>query len=332
MMVLGVIDFMECRFVKTEDVKPTILIAEENDSTRRWLHGNLEKDYKVLDAKNVDQMIQILEESKIDLVIIDDSLSHKVGLEFCEAIRKRRRFLTLPVLVLTSPDSPESVREIFDVGATDFIPRPLNTMEIKMRIDLALKFGKAAEEMAKVLEKFKKLSERDPLTDLYNRYVLNNQVVELISKSREDDDPLSVLMIDIDYFKEINDSRGHLAGDEVLVSLSELLKDTLREQDLIIRYGGEEFIIFLPYTTKNQALYVAEKLCQRVSEKDFQTQSGEVKMTISIGGISVNTHSPLRDEAELEELLKSVDKALFEAKNKGKNQVVVHEQKWSHSK
>ena len=318
--------------MNAENESSTILIAEENDSTRRWLHSNLEEDYKVLDAKSLDEMIQILNEREIDLVIIDDSLSHENGLEFCESIRKRRRFKTLPVLVITSPDSPESIREIFEAGATDFIPRPLNTLEIKIRIDLALKFREAAEEVAKVIEKFKELSERDPLTDLYNRYVLNNRVVELISKSKAADHPLSLLMIDIDCFKEINDKLGHPSGDEVLVSLSELLKESLRHQDLIIRYGGEEFVVFLPYTRQKEAQKVAEKLCLLVREKIFETQSGDVKMTISIGGVSVNAFSPLRDETELQELLKSVDEALYEAKNKGKNQVVVHEQKWSHNK
>lgn len=300
-----------------------ILIIEKNDSTRRWLQRHLEKDFSLILLDAFVKAMDVLKKRAVDLIIVDYFLSRAEVIGFCQDTRKKRKWKKIPILAMTSCDHMQTICEVFEAGATDFLPRPLNLIALSARIRLLLNFRENAEKVTKIIEKFKSLSERDPLTNLYNRYVLEDRVKELIDEAYQGQYPLSIFMVDIDHFKEVNDVFGHFIGDEILSMLSDFFRKNLRKEDLIIRYGGEEFLIFLPNTSEKEACIVAGKLCKKVWEHVFQTKAGKIKITISIGGMSFYIDSSYEDENKIQDVLNNVDEALYEAKKRGRNQSVV---------
>lgn len=163
------------------------------------------------------------------------------------------------------------------------------------------------------------LATHDPLTGLFNRRALEARVLEEVNRVNRYGHPLSVLMLDIDFFKKINDGFGHIAGDHVLTELAKLLQGTLRNTDVIARYGGEEFVVLLPMTTQTDAIQLAERLCQIVAEHDLEIGNGQiVHVTISIGIASIEN----KGNARWDVLIDSADQAMYRAKQGGRNQVV----------
>lgn len=178
------------------------------------------------------------------------------------------------------------------------------------------------QERTKALEareaEMELLATHDPLTGLFNRRALESRVLEEVNRVNRYGHPLSVLMLDIDFFKKINDGFGHIAGDIVLVELARLLQRTLRNTDVIARYGGEEFVILLPMTGKREATQLAERLCQIVAEHDVDTGNGQiVRITVSIGVAAIETKGNSRWDV----LIDAADRAMYEAKGAGRNRV-----------
>lgn len=177
------------------------------------------------------------------------------------------------------------------------------------------KIMKKNENLRREIKKLKKEVRIDPLTGLYNRHSMKEQIKNEMSRVDRYGETFSLLIIDIDYFKNINDTHGHLVGDSVLAETALLIKKSLRESDSVFRYGGEEFLAILPSTSVKGAVSTADKLRLRISEADFS--DFELKITVSIG---VSEYSLQQSE---EELIHSVDMALYDAKRNGRNRVMV---------
>ena len=175
-------------------------------------------------------------------------------------------------------------------------------------------------EFQKEQQKLYNLAIKDSLTGAYNRFYLNVKIKELEKEIKRYNISLSIMMMDIDYFKKVNDMYGHFVGDEVLKKLVELIKANLRETDIIVRYGGEEFIILLPYTTIFKACEVANRLRRKIEETVFEVGDHKIKITVSIGVISVNAKKLKKNPLEI--FIKKVDVLLYKAKNQGRNQVI----------
>ncbi|MBD3288398.1 diguanylate cyclase [candidate division KSB1 bacterium] len=220
-------------------------------------------------------------------------------------------FLTIPIKPETGPP----------IGIINLYRKQNNSFSNQERTLLS----KIAEQIGKVIEKTliykhtKELSITDELTGLYNRRYLNQRLEREVVRAKRYKRPLTAIMIDIDYFKNFNDLNGHLLGDEILKKVAVILENNIRKADILARYGGEEFILLLPEITKSQAFRVAEKLRQTVESAHFPEEHNQPnnRITISLGIATL-----LEDTFSAEELLDFADKALYEAKKLGRNQVV----------
>ena len=160
----------------------------------------------------------------------------------------------------------------------------------------------------------------DGLTKLYNRRYMTNHLNSLMASAREKERPLSVLLMDIDFFKSVNDTHGHDAGDEVLEEFSQRMRKNTRGIDLVCRYGGEEFVVIMPDTDHSLAMVVAERIRKKVSEKPFIIHKGRQMIDVTV---SIGLASSFRGEEAQDDLMKRADEALYQAKHEGRNRVVV---------
>ena len=300
---------------------PRILVVDLSDLVIEDFLIKLSKYF--LCTCSHDDLIDFLDKEEIDFLILHDSVGFDLMTHSLNEVRKRRRLKDLPILCISEIEKEKQMLKLIDLGVSDFCKKPVKAFEILSRIELVLKIKSNNEKIMELNEELKELSQKDPLTSVYNRYILKSHAKTMIHEAEETNCPLSILMIDIDHFKQVNDRYGHLIGDEILVKLSNFLKQHLRTEDLIIRYGGEEFILFLPYTQKNQASIVAEKLRLAVERHNFQTEAGKINITISIGGTCVCAKNPMQGVDSMRKLLREADEALYEAKKRGRNQAVL---------
>ncbi len=232
---------------------------------------------------------------------------------------KEERWLDVTAGKMDYEGQPAYVITAFDITDRDRAERELRRAKEELEIRVAertVELSQANEWLEQVLSEVQKLSMTDELTGLYNRRALFEISEREIERSRRFGHTFSLLLMDIDYFKGINDEHGHVTGDEVLQILSEHLRQSLREMDIITRHGGDEFVVILPETSLEKAFEVAERFCNKVAEAPFETQHGLIKITVSIGV----TEAP-PDSESLDKLLEQADLALYLAKEKGRNRV-----------
>ena len=298
-----------------------ILVAETDATVRSWIRQQLPECHLV-EAESGSAALSMLQSQPIDIVITSNRLPDMTGLELCRQIRCESSALQLPLLLLTNETKDDTVARAFDVGFLGVLHEPPSPMELQNNIEVALRFKAVQQETQQLAHRLLQIADRDPLTNLYNRRYLQTQGVKEISRAQRTHEQLSILMIDIDHFKQINDTHGHLTGDEVLIALTRLLQQSLRKHDTLVRWGGEEFVAILPATDATQAALVAEKLRALVEIADFQTRSGSVKTTISIG------IAAYRDEyATIDKVIEEADQALYKCKAEGRNRTEVKKKK-----
>jgi diguanylate cyclase (GGDEF)-like protein len=252
-------------------------------------------------------------EQHFDIVITDISLPGMNGLELTEMVKKD---YNAEVIVLTGYTEEYSYEEAISKGASDLIFKPVRFEELILRIKRVLKERTLTNERTQMLEKLKKLSITDGLTKLYNSRHFYSQIKTEIDRSVRYEHPLSLLILDIDLFKNYNDRYGHLEGDKVLVRLGQVIKLLLRKMDSAYRYGGEEFTVILPETEREEAHTVAERIRKAVKAIVFTPEAGkEVSISISIGMTAYQAPE------DLAEFVQRADKALYGSKAAGRDKV-----------
>lgn len=287
-----------------------ILLVDDKTNIRDLVSRRLErKDYRVDTVENGREALETLDETDPDLVLLDVMMPGMDGFETLEEIREDVPADELPVLMLTAKEGTEGVLEALEKGANDYLKKPVNFPVALARIKSHLKLKRAHDRLQKI-------ANHDQLTGLYNRRYWFSTFEDEFERSRRYGNPLSVMILDLDHFKEINDTYGHPAGDTVLEAFATILNDTLRESDVCARYGGEEFAVLLPETNVSSARDTAERIRTYVEEKDFETDAGTISVTVSIGLTEFSDNVP-----NLDDLLKQADKALYEAKDRGRNRV-----------
>ncbi len=290
--------------------KKKVLVVEDDPDhmllITRYFDG---EPYELLHADNGLDALKVVEEEKPDLVLLDVLLPKMDGTEVCKALKKHDRFELyrhIPVIMITSLADLNSKVKGVQAGADDFLVKPLDRGLLIERVKSLLG---VKEEYEKVLASYRvaeKDSISDPLTGLYNRRYMEDALVKEFRNAERYNKNLSVLMIDIDFFKKYNDLHGHQEGDKLLVKLAEVFKDTIREVDVAARYGGEEFIIIQPETPSDMAMVAAERIRHIVESV--------VGVTVSIG---ISTYPEDADSGD--GLVEKADKALYVAKNSGRN-------------
>jgi two-component system cell cycle response regulator len=295
-----------------------VLIAEDDAVSAKILQKNI-KDwgYEVVLARDGKQAWQVLRDEEIGLAVLDWMMPEINGIELCKRIRQanvqNENHEYTYIILLTARDEQKDLIKGFSVGADDYITKPFNHLELKAR----LKTGKRLIDSQRQLQE---QANRDGLTGLWNRKRMYRILEKEINRAQRINHPLATLMIDIDHFKKINDTNGHLSGDIVLHAVSFILKKSVRNYDEICRYGGDELLIILPNCGHKETKKIAERLRQAVLAQKIKTENTTLNITISLGGVSTGKRFT---ELKPETLISISDEALLQAKNHGRNCAVV---------
>lgn len=298
---------------------PNILIIA-NQKEIDLLAEALSSDFSLITSHHPKEALELLKIHRFQAIIASFALPQMSGMMFFQNLLTRKKFAKIPLILILDHENHHMVELAFKEGLTHFIHLYSHCFAVKTTVQSAIHHNHLYQQLRRKANKLQKKAERDPLTKFYNRYMLYVQGKREVNKAQRGNLPLSVLMIDIDGFKFINDTLGHLVGDEVLMEFSDLLASTLRSIDVTARFGGEEFVVLLPQTDSDQALVVAEKIRAAVEGYQFCTSVGVATLTVSIGVATLSKTSK-----KLEHLLENIDEALYKAKGTGRNRVVLFE-------
>jgi two-component system cell cycle response regulator len=303
--------------------KARILLVEDSTTQAKATRDFLQKKgYDVLWADSGTAAIKAVLTMSPDVVLLDRVLPDMSGTEVCRWIKHTEQTKGVPVIMLTVRNSLDDKVTGIESGADDYLAKPCNDVELHAKIYAALRIKALQDalrqknrELAELLAKVGSMAVTDVLTGLYNRRHFDDELDAEWKKSRRYRYSIACLLIDIDFFKSINDTCGHKAGDSVLKELSVILQKNVRDTDTVARWGGEEFIILLPHTDADGGYAVARSLLERISRYEFGQVPGR-RITVSIG---LSCSGPATQEKE--RLIEAADKALYEAKKNGRNRI-----------
>ncbi len=286
-----------------------ILIVDDDDTIRYLMKEFIETvGYKTVTAANADEALQALEAEKFEVIITDIMMPGMDGLELTEVIKGR---YDAEVIVMTGYSGDYSYEEAIDKGASDFVFKPIRFEELLLRLRRVLRERHLKKEL-------QNLAITDGLTKLYNSRHFYNELELEVERSHRYHHPLSLVILDIDLFKQYNDRYGHLEGDKVLSKLGKAIRQSLRKTDSGYRYGGEEFTVILPETVCDEAENVAERIKEAIETKILYPEGGEsTHITVSIG---VTQYLP---GEKLTDFVKRADKAMFSSKQQGRSRITV---------
>ena len=283
--------------------------------------------YDVVSAKDGHDAMKAVKEHQPDLILLDVMMPKMNGFEVCEVIKSDDVTKFIPVILVTALNELEDKVKGMDSGADDFLAKPFNKLELLVRVRSLLRIKHLHDELQeKVIElqrtkeELRQLAITDGLTGLYNYRYFKEQLLQELKRAQRHSLNISVVMIDIDHFKQYNDKNGHPAGDVVLKDIARLLRDNIRNIDLAARYGGEEFSLILIETDKPSAKIVSEKIRKLVEDYGFAYESSQPdgKLTISTG---VATFPG--DGEDFDTLVSKADQRLYGAKEAGRNLIFV---------
>lgn len=298
-----------------------VLIVDDARSNLKVVGAILDSvGYSTTFATSGEQAFERMKKSKPDLILMDIMMPEMDGIEICKKIKEISEYQEIPIIFLTASHEHKMLMEAFKQGAVDYITKPFNSGELLARVKIHLELKSTRDELKKTLIQLNKLATTDGLTGVFNRRHLLVLAEQEFNRTRRYDDSFSVLMLDVDHFKLINDTYGHNVGDETLKAIAKATQDMLRDVDLFGRFGGEEFVAFLPETNQDAALTRAEKIRQNIANLNLKLEGNFLSVTVSIG-----VASNLANDANIDAILKRADLALYEAKRRGRNQVVVYQ-------
>jgi two-component system, cell cycle response regulator len=293
--------------LRDNDSKPLVLIADDDAVTRAMVRSWLDDSgYDVISANDGDEALSLATEHKPDLLLVDVTMPGQDGYEVCRAIQEAGG-TPPPVIFLTAHTDTAARVTGLDAGAVDYIVKPFDHEELIARVRAALRTKAVHDRLVDD-------AVHDGLTGLLNRRALDTRAEAAIAFARRHGDPISCLLLDLDHFKQINDSYGHATGDGVLREAARRLSTPCRASDVIGRYGGEEFLLLLPEARAEGAVNTAERLRAVIAEPQFQV--GEVCLDVR-ASIGVAEWSP--EMTTPASLYAAADRALYEAKKLGRN-------------
>jgi diguanylate cyclase (GGDEF)-like protein len=295
-----------------------LLVADDSSYYRSMLQDLLESwGYEVVLAADGHQAQHILANDDAPrLAILNCFMPGLDGLELCGLIRAHKRRYVYTIL-LGAADQQSDVLKGFELGADDYLCKPFEDFELRARIKVGERILRSHEELAEARESLQFLASHDPLLRLWNRRAILDLLSKELSRADRLQTPLCVFFIDLDSFKRVNDSYGHLVGDDVLRSAAEKMSGAVREYDHVGRFGGEEFLVVLPNCNAEMAQEVAERVRQRIGDEPIVIAPVKVNVTASIGVAQWRAGQGFRD------LIHRADQAMYRAKNNWRNRVVV---------
>jgi diguanylate cyclase (GGDEF)-like protein len=302
--------------------KANILVIDDQESVRKKIKSILLKANLVdfyFEAKSGLDGIKMLMDKKVDLVICDVVMPEFDGYKFLISKSTKPEFDEVPVIMLTSEEDIEKKIKGFEHGASDYLTKPFDEGELIARVKAHLKIKYLQDELKEKNAQLQELSGTDDLTKLANRRRFMEEFANEFERAKRYKSGLSFLILDLDFFKQVNDSYGHLAGDSVLVQIANVMKTSVRSSDLVGRYGGEEFGLLLPETGSKGCRVYAERIRKRIEDTRFDAAANQIHVTVS-GGIA--TYPEITVDS-VDELWRKADAALYGAKKKGRNRIEI---------
>ncbi|MBI3776374.1 MAG: diguanylate cyclase [Gammaproteobacteria bacterium] len=302
------------------ELPPRVLVADDSATIRVALVRAMPEQSQVTEASNGEEAWKLLQEKdEIELVITDLDMPRLNGYELLERIRSSEisRIASMPVIVVTGAEDTKAKSRAFELGANDFISKNADKIEIRARVRAHHKLALLIHELEDSRKILNDQANTDALTKLTNRrafFVRSSEALELM---RRHEQPFSMLMIDVDHFKTINDTYGHQCGDNILVEVAQILTKNIRTNDILARIGGEEFAIAAPYSNRLAAVVLAERLRKAVESAEFTYNDTRVAVTVSIGVVAQDKNLPL----DIDQLLARADARLYIAKRRGRNRL-----------
>lgn len=291
-----------------------VLLVEEEAAVKERVKGNLQRaGYLVLEASHGAEALSILNEQIPDIIISDAYLSSMSSIEFCRRVREKPLTAVVPfVLLMDEGDAEDSMMRL-KIGADDYILKSASAEEVVVRIQAKVDRFRTLRELVHI----------DSVTQLYNRYYFDKTLADTLKISERYHHDVSLSILDIDYFKEFNDTFGHQTGDFVIKSVAQFIRDRLREVDIVARYGGDEFVVVMPETSKGNAAKAMTRIQNELIRTSFHCDGVKEPLQISISFGIANYPTEAASDFEL---IQKADQALYVIKNL-KNKAL-----WSHSK
>jgi len=292
--------------------RPKLLIVDDQPVNIQALYQVFSASCEVFMATSGQQALDVCRQKSPDLILLDVVMPDMDGIEVCRKLKSEPETRDVPIIFVTSQDSPEEETLGLEVGAVDFITKPVNPAVVKARVKTHLMLKIQADAL-------RELASVDGLTGIANRRRFDERIEAEWRACRRTEQPLSVIMIDVDHFKKYNDHYGHLEGDTCLRMVAQALKENQwRGRDIAARYGGEEFVCLMPETKLEDALKKAESIRARVYELALPHAASDSadRVTISLG---VSCTVP--DERDLTSVMSAADEQLYKAKEGGRNRV-----------
>jgi diguanylate cyclase (GGDEF)-like protein len=295
-----------------------VVIVDDDAAIRRLVKLYLTRSgYETFEFATGDEARVELQTLPWDLVILDRRLPDMDGVVLCHELKSNPEFKARYIILLTGEAEQADKVLGLDLGADDYITKPFQPPELLARIRAAKRIVDLQKELMESNKRLELLSITDGLTKLYNHRHFQDELARAFEESERYGRPLSLAIVDLDFFKKVNDTYGHAVGDEVLKAVSHIFQDSIRSTDLAARYGGEEFAVMMPETDLSEAMVFAEKIRGLVENLPVTTAAATIPVTVSIGVGNV-PHSRIHTAKEL---VVAADKALYRAKRNGRNQV-----------
>ncbi|OAN88648.1 diguanylate cyclase [Marinobacter sp. EhC06] len=294
---------------RSASVQGRVLIVE--DDTELAEHYCLVLQSAGIEARAVSDPLDLmptLSSFQPDIVLMDVQIGDYSGVTLARLIRFEPRWLSLPIIYLSSEDDPDNQLEALSKGADEFLMKPVSDDYLVRSVRIRCYRARQLSE----------LMNRDSLTGLLKHSLIKQEVEKELARCRRDGHPSSLVMLDLDHFKQINDTWGHRYGDIVIRTLANLLRNRLRETDMIGRYGGEEFLVVLPHCEVTAAAELVRRIGESFAELEFSAGEGSFQVTLSAGVAAIN------DFANGDDALEAADQALYQRKRSGRNGVTVH--------
>ncbi len=303
-----------------------ILIVEDDPVARKRLKITLRKaGHTVTLAENGKQALKLYEKNFFPIVLTDWMMPEINGLDLCRRLRTNDFPGYVYIIILTAKDSKESIVSGLDAGADDYITKPFHSAELQVRLKTAIRILEMEKDFKMANEKIRTLSITDPLTGCYNRAYISERLPKEIKKARRYQHPLSVVMCDLDHFKQVNDKYGHHIGDCLLKEFVKSTLESIRDDtDWLARYGGEEFLIVVPETDYRGAYLMAERLRTGIYRESVKIEQHQILYTASFG-ISGFLPSTKKSAVSPDMMIGKADEYLYQCKQQGRNLVIAGE-------
>lgn len=299
--------------------KGRILIIDDRASSYERIATTLGAEHTVDVQTDPKEALFRAAEGDYELLLVSLGMADFDGLRLCSQVRSLERTRSIPILAIAEPDNNAKLVRGLEIGINDYLIRPIDKNEMLARVRTQIKRKRYTDRLRDNVAMSIEMAITDALTGLHNRRYMETHLGALTEQAMQRGKPLAVLILDIDFFKSINDGHGHDAGDDVLREFAVRIRKSIRNIDLACRYGGEEFVIVMPETDIAVAGMVAERIRRKIASEPFAIQQGEKRLdvTLSIGIASLGATG---DNAAA--MLKRADQALYRAKRDGRNRVV----------